>query len=375
MTAPPAGGNLLALSAPFGGIEVWFRSLQGAFATHPEWNTSWEWISYSPPERFARLPLISSRWELKAGLVGLSRYRTCLRARGRVDAILANHMLPLTLLGAVARTTPLVLSLDATPEMMSATGRWYVKTAHAERPAISNMLRRELARRLYRRCSALLPWSEEAKDSLVRTYGVDPQYIRVLPPGLDLEAWTVPDRSARRGPVKILFVGGAFGRKGGDLLLQVMADDALSECRLDVVTRDEVRSPGPNVRVHPDVTPGTARLRNLYRDADMLVLPTRADFAPTNTVIEAMASGLPVVTTDVGGLSRVVADGESGFIVPVGDRDALGARIRTIAGDAALRMRMGAASREYAEMHFSLAENASQVVGVLDSVVASRRQR
>jgi glycosyltransferase involved in cell wall biosynthesis len=374
MIAPAPGRNLLALSAPFGGIEVWFRSLQGAFASHPGWNVAWEWISYSPADRIAHLPFVSSRWEWKAGLVGRVRYRNRLRALGRLDAVIANHMLPLTFLAGISSQTPLVLSLDATPEMMASTGRWYVRKAHENRPRLSNVLRRELAGLLYRRCRALLPWSEEAKDSLVRTYGVDPRAITVIPPGLDLAAWKAPDRSMRRGPVKFLFVGGAFERKGGDLLLRTMADAAFSGCQLDIATRDEVRSPGPNVRVHSDVMPGTDRLRELYREADVLVLPTRADFAPTNTVIEAMASGLPVVTSDVGGLSRVVADGQTGYIVPAGNRGALASRLGALAGDGALRKRMGMASRRYAEEHFSLAVNASHIVSVLDGLVAPRKE-
>jgi glycosyltransferase involved in cell wall biosynthesis len=371
MTAGTHGGNLLAVSAPFGGIEVWFRTLQRAFAVHPEWRTTWEWIPYEPPERVARLPVVSSRWELKAGLVARSRYRADLRRRGQIDAILANHMLPLTFLGSVSRTTPIVLSLDATPEMMSATGRWYVTKAHHERLAVSNALRREMARRLYERCAALLPWSEVARQSLIDTYRIDPAKVTIIAPGIDLTSWTVPDRSARTGPVRVLFVGGAFARKGGDLLLRIVQRPGFPDCRLDIVSRDPVVSTTPHVHLHAGISAGSDALRKLYREADIFVLPTRADFAPTNAVIEAMASGLPVITTDTGGLSRVVTDGTTGYVVPVDDEEALSSRMRALIEQAGLRRTMGASARQFAELHFSLGTNAEQILALLGTLVVA----
>lgn len=78
--------------------------------------------------------------------------------------------------------------------------------------------------------------------------------------------------------------------------------------------------------------------------ADALVLPSFAEGVPV-TLMEAMASGLPVLATRVGGISELVEDGVSGYLVPPGNVDALTARLRDLLGDPQLRAQMGAAGR------------------------------
>ncbi|QDX27463.1 glycosyltransferase family 4 protein [Sphingomonas suaedae] len=70
-------------------------------------------------------------------------------------------------------------------------------------------------------------------------------------------------------------------------------------------------------------------------------------------VLEAMSAGLPLVATDVGGIADQVIEGENGFIVPDGDVAAAAARVCMLVTDDALRERMGAASRQRMEAHFS----------------------
>jgi glycosyltransferase involved in cell wall biosynthesis len=72
------------------------------------------------------------------------------------------------------------------------------------------------------------------------------------------------------------------------------------------------------------------------------------------TIMEAMASGLPVVATRVGGNPEVVKDGETGLLVPVGDADALAAALLKLWRDSALRHEMGAAGRARIEEHFDV---------------------
>jgi glycosyltransferase involved in cell wall biosynthesis len=83
-----------------------------------------------------------------------------------------------------------------------------------------------------------------------------------------------------------------------------------------------------------------------YAAFDAFVLPSGNEGTPVTT-IEALAAGRPVVATRVGGVPDVVRDGEDGFLVDPGDIDELADRLATLAGDAALRARMGAAGREH----------------------------
>ncbi|HUI26292.1 MAG TPA: glycosyltransferase, partial [Candidatus Kryptonia bacterium] len=86
----------------------------------------------------------------------------------------------------------------------------------------------------------------------------------------------------------------------------------------------------------------------LLRAADLLWLTSDWEGLP-NVVLEAMASGVPLVATDVGGTRELVRDGEGGFVIPAGDRDALVARSLSLLRDGEVRYRFGVAARKRAE--------------------------
>jgi glycosyltransferase involved in cell wall biosynthesis len=71
-------------------------------------------------------------------------------------------------------------------------------------------------------------------------------------------------------------------------------------------------------------------------------------------LLEAMATGLPVVATEVGSVSRVVENGGTGLLVPPGDQEALGGALARLVADAEARRRMGVAARRRVVEHFSV---------------------
>lgn len=87
--------------------------------------------------------------------------------------------------------------------------------------------------------------------------------------------------------------------------------------------------------------------------AHVFVLSSRAEALPIS-VLEAMAAGLPVVASHVGGLPDMVLEGETGFLVPPGDSAALARAVARLLDDPALRVRLGAAGRARVEAQFGV---------------------
>jgi glycosyltransferase involved in cell wall biosynthesis len=194
-----------------------------------------------------------------------------------------------------------------------------------------------------------------------RTLHAPPMKTRVIYGGADPERFR-PDPRDRRGGA--LFVGRLTPHKGVDRLIQALPDGA----DLTVVgsgghdpRRPERNYPsllrrlahGRQVRFVGPVP--DAELPLLYRRAAVFVLPSVArtcygrDIAISEllglSLLEAMASGTPVVASRIGGLPEVVRDGETGFLVPPGDVAELRDRIGRLLGDRALAARMGEQAR------------------------------
>ncbi len=137
---------------------------------------------------------------------------------------------------------------------------------------------------------------------------------------------------APRSEFVFLFAGATLHRKGFDLLLaafaQVAADDAGARLRIVGPLGDSA----PLLARYPDeriAVAGAVDQRQLaaeLRGADVLVLPSRQDsFAMV--VVEALASGVPVLVSDMVGARALVDDGRNGWVVPAGDGGALGERM------------------------------------------------
>ncbi len=98
-------------------------------------------------------------------------------------------------------------------------------------------------------------------------------------------------------------------------------------------------------------------------DADVLVLPSFAEGVPV-VLMEAMASGKPVIATRVAGVPELVEDGESGLLVPPGDPEALAHAIVGLAGHPARRAKMGRAGREMVEREFDIDREAARIASL-----------
>jgi glycosyltransferase involved in cell wall biosynthesis len=174
---------------------------------------------------------------------------------------------------------------------------------------------------------------------------------------------------------RVIFVGGDFHRKGGDLLVDVYRKMFRGRLQLHVVTRRGQLDPEPGLNVHIGLTSNDRRLQRLYQDCDLLVIPTRADcFSIAG--LEAMSSGLPVITCPIGGVAELFTHGHEGFFVPPDDGRALARALEALIDDAGRRQRMGRAARDLSLRRYDAEVNSRRLFDLLKTLVAkSSRSR
>lgn len=352
--------RVLFLGSVIAGHRTRFLNLRAHTQTdmriRPLYRTASSWTEHGSIER---LPLVP------AGLKGLLRgaqQATPFAMLPRPDAIWTSCA-PLAApyfwaqLGRLKR--PLVVDLDATYDLLEPFAE-----AFGRRPKRRQKLRlaRMLEDAVWRSAAWLTPWSNWAAEGL-RRRGVPDERIMVLPPGVDLELWQPRPRPRRRAHerLRLLFVGADFRRKGGEDLLRVFQAEFAEHCVLDIVTRDAVAA-GPNVQVHR-AEPNSPLLRELYAAADLFVLPSRAECFGIATV-EAMASGLPVITTDIGGVRDIVQPDRTGYLIAP-TREELAMTLHRAMDQRQQLPEMGRYGREVAELRFDGRRNDERIVELL----------
>jgi len=260
-----------------------------------------------------------------------------------------------------------VISLDATPKQYDELGAHY---EHREQPSPIERLKFRIARNRFDRARHLVTWSEWTKQGLVRDYGVAPEKVTVIPPGVDTAEWRRPAPRPAGDTVRFLFVGAAFERKGGGVLLDAFRSLADLDVELHIVTKDDVAG-GERVRVHRGLAPNSHELRALYHACDAFVLPTRGDCLPL-VLCEAGAAGLPMIATRVGGIPEIVRDGDTGLLMDVDDRDGLATAMRRLVTDADERQRMSRRAEEHARAGYDAATNTARLLDILKRVADDR---
>jgi glycosyltransferase involved in cell wall biosynthesis len=326
-------------------------------ALTPEVGIDPVWIAISWWEEggsIERLPLVPSG--VKARLRGQTQLREGL-AQAPFDALfIGSNMVYVG--QRQLKEQPYFITTDVTPKQLHDFGSLYNKL-----PSKFEFVeaKKEKERRAYYQNARLLfPWSHWAKQSMVEDYGVDPGKAVVMPPGVDIARWAVPTRT-HDGTTHILFVGGDFYRKGGDLLLEWAKQTPKREWQLHLVTRDTVQTDDPRIHVYNGLSPNDPELQRLYAQAHIFALPTRGD-CYSLAGIEAMATGLPVILSKTGGTGDIIRDGETGYLIGAGAGDALAERLDYLLENPTAQIEMGQAARQDAELRYDACKNIVQTV-------------
>ncbi len=254
---------------------------------------------------------------------------------------------------------PFFIMLDITPKQMTDFGEVYGK--HKPKIPYLQIKKHEMWRWRFQNAKAIFPWSQWAADSMIRDYDADPKKIYVVPPGINLDEWKYVERGDREEPVHILFVGGNFKRKGGELLLDWVKTTKRDGWILDMVTRDLVTPPNEKVRIYNNLEQTNPKLKQLYEEADIFALPTLGDCYSLAS-LEAMATGLPVIVSSIGGIPEIIRDGITGWLIPSGDQHALSDLLDDMIEHQEKRIRMGAQARRDVEEKWDAKRNINKIL-------------
>lgn len=238
--------------------------------------------------------------------------------------------------------------------------------AHAHGYDVSSRLREAYWRAeylAYRDCEAVVTMSRYSKDSLVEV-GLPADRVHVVPYGVEVPP---PSLGRDRAPVTVLLAGRLVAKKNPVATLEACARAARAGADLCVT----VIGDGPlaaDVRAVADHSPVPVELRGARPHAEVLDAMREADVFCQHSVIdpetgdeegvpvailEAMAHGLPVVSTRHAGIPEAVEHGVTGLLVDEGDVDGMSAALRELAVDPGLRERLGAAGRLAVGQRFS----------------------
>jgi sugar transferase (PEP-CTERM/EpsH1 system associated) len=237
-----------------------------------------------------------------------------------------------------------------------------------------------------------VPLSQELADYLSNQVGVAGSKLRLICNGVDVERFTPGEKKDREAVLPQGFADqdslliGCVGRLEAvkDQLTLVRAFNELclqrpddNRLRLVLIGDGSLRDKIEQLVVQEGIQDrvwlaGTREdVPQLLSALDVFVLPSLAE-GISNTILEAMACGLPVVATLVGGNGELVREGETGFLVPRADPRAMAAALINYADDAALRAAHGAAARTRVEGTFSIARMVSRYLEVYDELCRQR---
>ncbi|MCS6777514.1 MAG: glycosyltransferase family 4 protein [Chloroherpetonaceae bacterium] len=326
----------------------------------------WAPIShYLEPDPFRRLPDV-----LRTRLIVERQCRPVMRRLHEMDAVMFHAFEPYLFAAwrSQFRRRPLICWSQDNPPLSPAHRKLADYGGTKTRPGWRRRWRFWLDTWCVRHTALFFPFSHWAGRVLVEDCGVPAEKVHPINVGLDLELWPYVPEEPVEGRPKILFVGGDFQRKGGDLLLEVYCCELSAIADLVLVTRHPPKDLPPGVSVFTDLTANDPRLRQLYADCAVYVLPTRADMSPW-VVLEAMATGRPVIATSVGGIPDMVADGKTGFLITPGDGVALAHSLRRLLQDVTLRRCFGVAGREKVEREFNAEVCVPRILGVMKQAV------
>ena len=220
---------------------------------------------------------------------------------------------------------PIVLWTDTTLDLLID---FYPYLSNLCQETITNI--QAMERVALNKCKLVLYTSEWAAQAAIKTYGIEPSKVKVLPWGVNVECdRTINDinsilKSRVLNPCKLLFIGVDWIRKGGNIALEVAKE--LNKTGLNaeltiVGCEPIVNEPLPHFvsslgYIDKSTTEGNEKINKLFAESHFLILPTLADCSPV-VLAEANSFGVPCISTNIGGIPTIIKDNLNGKVFPL----------------------------------------------------------
>ena len=258
-----------------------------------------------------------------------------------------------------------------------------VRTRHISAPIPGNAM----TRWLYARATAHIVTTGEAlRLQVIREARVAPGRVTSVPTGVDLSVFQPGDRGAARATLGLLGLREGFlvvivatlrSWKGHSDLLEAIAASPGMQLAIvgDGPGRDNLRRQAATLGIEDRVVFAGQQEQVVpwIQAADAVALPSYANEGVPQALMQAMACGLPVVTTGVGAIGEIVSHEVHGLVVPPRDPRALGEALVRLMQEPELRARLGAAGLAQAAQKFSLERMLDGMESVFESVLRANR--
>jgi len=308
-----------------------------------------------------KLPPVTGHRLVKPGMI-LGSFLSKVEAPRSVDLIHAYNKIPIC-------NKPFVCSFDTSP-FDSAT-MWGLRSGQEIDP---------LTRRFYsslfegilssQNCKKVIFWSHTAARSFLRDVDVASK-VSVVPPFVETPARN--SKAPRSEIPTVVMVGTQAMRKGADVLVDAFQrlDPGTARLMIIGIVNEGLRRKIAENRniVHIPYLTHELVVRDVLPNADIFCLPSRAEGSPIS-ILEAMASGLPVIATDVYGIPEEVRHGLSGILVSPNDAAGLHEALLRLLADTKRRKKMGRIGRRIVEKKFSPKRVAHLITRIYDDALS-----
>jgi glycosyltransferase involved in cell wall biosynthesis len=260
-----------------------------------------------------------------------------------------------------------------------------IRMRHISAPLNRNMMTRLLYRRLIDQ--VVVTGGEKTKQELIERDGLSPARVAAFPIGLDI-AFFCPAPPAHdlrvelglpKGHLLVGLISYLRSYKGHEYFVEAAGIIAAKRNDVTFIIVGEgpeefsIRKLIERLNVPDRIRMLGFRddLLNVFRSFDVFAIPSVEGDTIPQVVMQALAVGIPVVSTTVGSIPDVIIDGETGFVVPPRNAGALADRIVRLLDDAELRARMGAQGRSLVQRSYSLEKMLDRLEGVYHGLVGS----